>query len=120
LIDKESGVLSKTFTRVFFEDIADESPKFRTLAEKVYRECSEYVHGNAYTYQAIKDKLRFSEEIFTDWHEKVSSIRFVVLFALCARYLTSLDSTSRIDLEHIIIDELGHIPAIRALFEETE
>ncbi len=116
LIDKDKGVLSKSFTRVFFEDIAEDILHFRTIAEKVYRECSEYVHGNAETYRKISDELKFSHNIFTAWHEKAKSIHFVVLFALSARYLCFLDNTSVSKLESIITDELGHLNAIQDFF----
>lgn len=116
LIDKEKGVLSKSFIRVFFEDIADESPHFRTIAEKVYRECSEYVHGNAKTYKKISNELKFSDEIFRAWHEKSKNIHFVIQYALSSRYLCFLDKTDINKLESMITDELSHLNAIQAFF----
>ncbi len=116
LVDKQKGVLSKSFIRVFFEDIADESVHFQTIAEKVYRECSEYVHGNAKTYELISNELKFSDEIFRVWHEKSTNIYFVVLFALCSRYLGVLDKVHVDKLESMITDELSHLSAIQAFF----
>lgn len=46
LSDSENGVLSKNFCTIFFSELVDEAPGFRTLASTVYRECSEFVHGN--------------------------------------------------------------------------
>lgn len=118
LIDKDKGVLSKSFIKAFFEDIADQSVHFRKIAEKVYRECSEYVHGNAKTYKGITNELKFSEETFRAWHEKAKNIHFVLLFALSSRYLCFLDKNSINALESIITDELSHIDAIQALFSD--
>lgn len=119
LLDKDNGVLSKSFVRAFFGDIAEEAKSFRTIAEKVYRECSEYVHGNAHTHNLLSDNLEFSEKVYEDWHEKASNIRFVVMFSLCSRYLPALGRENLVRLEPIITDDLGHMDAIQAFLSDT-
>ncbi len=119
VVDPESGVFSKTFVRAFFESLEDEAPQYKNIAESVFRECSEYVHGNAYTHNRLPDSLRFEQNIFFDWHEKAKSARVVLSFALSLRYLHFVDKTSLRVLEPIIVDDLGHISAIRALLGGT-
>ncbi len=116
LIDAENGVYSKSFVKAFYVELAEEAPHYRVIAERVYRECSEYVHGNAHTHHTLPETLRFMEDAFYSWHEKAASIRLVVSFALCVRYLFDLQESTRNELEGVVLDELQHITAIRALY----
>lgn len=113
IVSVDNGVFSKNFIGAFYEELTDEASQYRVVAEKVYRECSEYVHGNAYTQEILPDCLKFDERLFLDWNEKAQNIRLVTSFALCARYLKFLDKSVIKELEPLIIYELGHIPAIR-------
>lgn len=115
LIDKENGVLSRQFIHLFTEPLADEANTYRAAAEAVYRECSEYVHGNANTHQVLPATIAFSEELFRSWHEKASTVRLVVMFALAARYLLDFDRGSRERLESVVLAHLGHSVSVRAL-----
>jgi len=115
LIDKESGVFSKSFVRVFYEDLVDLSLQHGAIAEKVYRECSEYVHGNANTHSTLDGKVTFQEQAFQDWHQKAKAVRLASSFALCARYVQLLEPEKRVQLETILLDNLGHISAVRAI-----
>ncbi len=119
LIDAEQGVFSKNFVRAFFEELAEETAEYRSIAGKLYRECSEYVHGSAYTHDTLPDALRFDETIFRDWNEKVVNVRLVISFAFSSRYLIFLDKDALRLLESVVISELGHIPAIRNRFGIT-
>jgi len=116
LVDTDTGVLSRQFVRAFNEALADEAPHYRGIAEKLYRDCSEYVHGNVDTCTSLPNALEFDEDVFFDWHEKAKTARLVVSFTLCARYLVLLGEESQNALEPVITDELGHIKEIRAFF----
>jgi hypothetical protein len=119
LIEPNKGIFSKYFMKAFYEDLTEEALHHQVIAEKIYRECSEYVHGNANTHTKIPDNLEFMEEIFLDWHEKAKTVRQIVTFALCARYLKFLDKDSLTSLEPIINDELGYLDSIRLFFGGT-
>lgn len=112
IVNPDSGVLSKRFVKIFYEALEQEAPHYRSMAEKVYRECSEYVHGNV---QAPLDaKLVFQESAFREWHAKAKTIRLVSSFALCARYVGISDDSAIPPLEHLLLENLGHLPAVRA------
>jgi hypothetical protein len=113
--DQDNGVLSKQFVRLFTDGLADEAPHYRGAAVAVYRECSEYVHGNAHTHHCIPANLAFDESSFDAWMSKGSVVRLVTTFALAARYLEDLDSAVRQRLEGTLLDHLGHSVAIRVL-----
>jgi hypothetical protein len=113
LIDHENGVLSKQFVRLFSEVLVEEVAQYRASAAAVYRECSEYVHGNAHTHRSLPDQLVFDEDPFAAWHAKASVVRLSVSFALAARYLADLNPESRARLENMLLDNLGHSTGVR-------
>lgn len=115
LIDDESGVLSKSFCALFLEDLADEIAHIRTLTQTVYRNCSEYVHGNPRLDASLPALLEHSLEAFTRWHELAKSVRYVLHFAFSMRYLASVDISHNPRLESVISENVGHIQAIRSL-----
>jgi hypothetical protein len=119
LVGEDTGVFSKTFVGAYNEALAEEARDYNGIARLLYRECSEFVHGNAHTYESLPEKLEFREEVFLDWQEKAHIARLTVTFALCARYLAFLGKTDLAELESTIIDELGHIPAIRVFFDKA-
>lgn len=118
LVSPDDGVLSKFFIDAFFDTLGDEAANYRAIAERVYRECSEYVHGNAATHDALPEQLRFVSTVFSDWHEKAASTRLVISFALAARYLEGLNKDERNSMEAIVLEQLRHVTIIRELFEQ--
>jgi hypothetical protein len=116
LIDKENGVLSKQFVRLFSEPFADAAAGYRGTAEGVYRECSEYVHGNAETHVSLPEGVAFDAGSFDKWQEKCGVICLAMSFCLAARYLTDMDATARSRVETMILDHLGHLPFVRTLY----
>jgi hypothetical protein len=115
LIDGDNGVLSKQFVRLFSEPLADEAPIYRGLAITLYRECSEYVHGNAHTHTELSEKIIFDGDTFEAWHKRASSMRLVISFALAARYLSDLEELGRANLETMVLDRLGHSMGVRLI-----
>lgn len=115
LIDAEKGILSKHFVHLFSEGLADEAAQYRSAAAAVYRECSEYVHGNAHTHRSIPEQLKFDDASFEAWHSKSSVVRLTISYALAARYLGDFDAAKRSRLENTLMDQLGHSVGVRAL-----
>jgi hypothetical protein len=116
LIDSETGVYAKSVIRVFCDDLAEQAPQYRAMTEKLYRECSEYVHGNIATHRRLPDGITFSKDIFLAWAEKASVAKLSVLFAFAARYSDDLDAGQRETIHGIVLDALGHLEPIRARF----
>ena len=113
LVNPDSGPLSKLFVDTFFPELGTEAHQFRSMAEAVYRECSEYVHGNAQTSEKLPKNLEFARDIFLRWHELSGVMRLVICFALSARYLLALDSDAKGKLVEEVKEQLGHIELIR-------
>ncbi|MDO3409736.1 hypothetical protein QWJ34_08170 [Saccharibacillus sp. CPCC 101409] len=116
VIDKESGIFSNDFITCFGEGFLEASDGYRILAQEVYRECSEFTHGNYRTQIYLPSSLEFNEELFLEWHDKAESIRVVITFCLCARYLNEVSSIGLYKLEAMISQYLGNLKYIQNYF----
>jgi hypothetical protein len=118
LKDTQSGVFSANFIRAFNPEFSDSAKQFLAIAEAVYRECSEFVHGNAGTHTIIPSDIRFQEEIFLSWHQKAATMRLAIIFVFSARYLNYVTKEAADRLEPIITDVLGNLPPVQAIFSQ--
>ncbi len=116
LADADTGLFSKKFARAFFEELEEQSAHYRAMAGAVYRECSEYVHGNAHTLGHLPDGVAFDQAVFREWHGKAQTVRLVSVFALCVRHLRQFDASRLHSLESVVLDNVGFIPQIRTVF----
>jgi hypothetical protein len=114
--DKESrqiqGIFSAKFCKAFFPELKNELSPFFTITTKVYRECSEFVHGNKNVIDKIPEKLEYSEELFYEWNRKADIIKRIILFAFCLRYLNQLKSEEIKKISATISEEFKSIPQI--------
>lgn len=113
IIDEDNGVFSHSFCRAFFPDLKDEIVHYRRIAQKVYRECSEYVHGNLSVQEKIPETLIFDDFLFNQWHNKAKTIKRVILFSLCLRYLKDIKPDRISTIEESAMEEFGHLEMIR-------
>ena len=115
LISQETGVLSVSFVSLFCETLEEKAPHFRAMSERLFRECSEYVHGNHHTHLALPDDLNYNQIVFRDWSSKVETFKLACLFCFAFRYADILPETNLTAPGNPIGDTLGHIPEIRQL-----
>ncbi|MDP8225539.1 MAG: hypothetical protein P9L99_19415 [Candidatus Lernaella stagnicola] len=120
ITDDTNGVLSVRFAKAFFPTLEQHVCQFRKNARKNYRKCSEYVHGNIKTLQDLPDTLAFNAQLFKSWHETANEVALVVSFSLALRYLKEFDSKELNIIESKLLDRLGHIEAIRLVFDEPQ
>tara|TARA_A100001391_G_scaffold192852_1_gene167454 strand:+ start:348 stop:1142 length:795 start_codon:yes stop_codon:yes gene_type:complete len=113
LIDKADGVLSKNFVKLFSEAFVDEAGSYLGTASALYRELSEFVHGNSSTHELISEELGFDQELFESWHEKAASVRLNIMFLLSMRYLAEFSDEQKNGVEEVLLDRLGHSGAVR-------
>jgi len=119
LVDPETGPLSARTCGAFFPELSEHVGNFRKLALTLYREVSECIHGNVPFHIPLPSSLEFSAETFDLWQSKARLLRLIIHFALALRYLPTLPMTKRRPLEGPVIEQLGHIAAVRAAFEES-
>ena len=116
LKDAQTGVFSVNFIRAFNPDFSDSAKQYSAIAEVVYRECSEFVHGNASTHATLPLDITFQKEAFFNWHDKAATMRLAIMFAFSARYLNYITKDARDRMEPIITDLLGNLPPVQTIF----
>lgn len=84
-------------------------------AKKVYRQLSEYVHGNNETWEACSIKISYDERLLKFYFESINLISEIILFVLCCRYLKSF-STETIESLEFLPEEMSHISYVREFF----
>jgi hypothetical protein len=111
--DADDAIFSVRFANAFFPELKPHLPHYRSLAAKVYRECSECVHGNVPTLVPLPKKLEFDQPIFDLWHEKAETSALVIHFALTLRYFNEVNEADRDPIEPALAERLGYVPEIR-------
>ncbi len=114
ITDADNGVFSARFARAFGPELEAHRKHYGGLATKLYRECSECVHGNVPQQIALPETFEFSDAVFRLWHQKADVAALVVTFGLCLRYFRELGHGGKTSLEAILLDRLGHLPEVRA------
>lgn len=117
LKDDQTGVFAHNFIAAFNEEFADLGKQYRAIAESAYRECSQYVHGNASTHLPPAATLKFDAGQAGAWMERAKSIRLALIFAFAARYLNHIEVGST--LETTLRDVLGHLQPIQSYFDQA-
>lgn len=115
--DENKGVFSHNFLRAFFPELGEYRAQYLTLVNTVYRECSEYVHGNPSTHDNDAGPIEYDAERVKDFHDKVETVRLCSLFAFVTRYLPTTSQADRAGVEPIVLEAFGNLPEIQAQFE---
>lgn len=116
LVDTDNGVLSIRFADAFFPELRDDVSKYNGTVRKVYRDLSEFVHGNVHTWKLTPAHLNFNKELHDRWCRHLKSIAEVAFFGFSLRYLKEVDPKNLTHLEAPVIERLGHIETIRHHF----
>ena len=111
--DKELGIFSQRWASGFFPELTGHVKTYNTLARETYRSLSEFVHGNAYTWEVNKAQIMFEEKLFNQWIDNFSKYSQIISFALCLRFMKHLDSSSINCLEAHLHEFVGHITEVR-------
>lgn len=106
-------MFSKRFVSTFFIGLEEKCKHYNVLAEALYRECSECVHGNMPKEIVIPKGLTYSKETLEMWVTKSQSSSLLVNFALAMRYLNDLSPSQISSLREVLNENLGHIELIR-------
>jgi len=113
LINEDDGVLSKRFSKAFFYELEEIINEYNRKSKKVYREMSEYVHGNSDTWQQSGLSLKYNEELKNKYFELFKEVSEILLFVLNCRYLKSFNEEKIDSISEFLLEDLGHIAAIR-------
>ena len=113
LIDAENGVLSRRYADAFFPALRASVDSHNTVAGKVYRNLSEYVHGNSNTWEGSAKSIELDSLLQEKWIQHMEDACTVVEYALVLRFLKEIDLKQTPALAETINSSLGHIEALR-------
>ena len=113
IINEETGVFTPRFARAFFPELQSNVGGVLGIARGLYRELSECTHGNVPSAIQLPKDIRFDSEAFQTWCNKADTLRTIVHFALALRYLRELHGHRLRAVEHLMIERLGNISAVR-------
>jgi hypothetical protein len=120
ILDLDKGVFAKNFVEAFCSELIEESKHIRSTSEKLYRECSEYVHGNHAASLTLPEGVAFSKPSFLLWSEKAKSTFLVIHYALSVRYIKELKKDFFEKIEPVLNDEIGHIKGFEFIFNKVK
>ena len=122
LMDDQNGVFGKQFISVYANDIdSSRNIEFLNIAKAVYRECSEFVHGNYKKLSILSNGLQYNENAFERYIDCFSSIQYVISMALFIRFRELLNVPEVLTtLESAIMDNIGMLPEVQLLYNRGE
>jgi hypothetical protein len=116
ITDIEKGVFCKDYFEAYSPEFTEYSLELLNICKQLYRELSEYTHGNLLATQTLPAEIIFNEEIFIDINQKIDSIRHLITFLFFIRYKNILSNKAVHDLENPIMDVIGNYPEVQAFF----
>jgi hypothetical protein len=116
LVDADEGVFAVNFVKAFGSGLEENAAQYRTMAEKVYRECSEFVHGNLHTHQDPPGAIDYDRELLLAWANRASATWLAFLFAYCSRYLKFFQKRQLKEIEFIVLDNFGHMVPVQQIY----
>lgn len=116
IVDLENGLFSRPYIEAFFSDAHDNMNEFLVMSKEVYRECSEFVHGN-FSVEEHTVNLEFKEKTFSLWHQTADTIQLIITFSLFVRYNELINTKSLISKsESIVMEKIGYIESVRDFY----
>lgn len=116
IMDDDKGVYSESFMKAFNPQLMSYRNQYMGLARSVYRECSEYVHGNPVTHEDVSVVVSYDADRAQSFHDKVETVRLCILFLFVSRYLSELSPGDLAVVEPIVLESFGSLPEIQAHF----
>ncbi len=115
LTEKDSGIFSAAFIRAFFPAIEAHGSRMQSAADKLYRESSEFVHGNYQKIEILPNQIKFSEHLIAKWVDSIESNKVIVLFVLFMRFSYDFDPAEIRGLYESSSDDLCDIEGFNSL-----
>jgi hypothetical protein len=115
IMDADSGVLSLRFSDAFFPELSAFVREYREKSSILYRQLSEFVHGNYETWSKSGMHIQYNKKTVTEYFFQYRGVVEILILSLSIRYLKAMPDSSLENLE-FVSDEFKHIEAIRVHF----
>lgn len=118
IVNLDTGIYSQSFVASYSPEFSDIAGELCKIALQLYRELSEYIHGNPRALKLLSNRsYNFCESCFSDIVLKINSMKYLINMTFFIRYKEQLINQHTLgSLEQIIIDNIGSDPQIQAFF----
>ena len=114
LIDSDQGVLSPRYANAFFPELKADIEEYREQAKTLYRTLSEFVHGNQYTGNSLRQALSITKRVKTPGPCTISRwARYLPLLYVLGTVESWSHTLSKVECS--LSDRLGHLHDVRSL-----
>jgi len=107
----------KDLVKLFFSEMVEFVDEYNKKTSSIYRELSEFVHGNNETWTKSGLTIKYNDNLKNDYFVVFDKISDVIIFALCNRYLKSFNKIQLDSLSIFLLEEMKHVSAIREYLE---
>ena len=112
IVDLDSGLFSSNYTSAFFSELCASSKLILDLAKRVYRECSQFTHGNYSAWEVIKYPPVYDEKAFVKFLDEAESIKYIIEYSFFIRFIKEIPKEKITDFESQIRESLGHLKEV--------
>lgn len=112
ITDQESGLFSKPYISAFCPDMCTLSNIVGVSTRNLYRECSEFVHGNYNIAFSYTEEFKYNEGNLLIFFDKLKNLRYILEFSLFVRFQNEFDSKDISKFEPQLVEYLGHLHEI--------
>ena len=118
IVDQQKGIFGKEYINSYAKDIdGNRSIELLTIAKNIYRECSEYVHGNYGKLMLLTENMEYNEENVDRYIEVFESVKYLISVSLLIRFRELFDKEEiLVKLESVLMDNLGMLPEVQELY----
>jgi len=118
--DPNNGVLSHRFYNAFFPELKEATDSYLTKSKLLYRDLSEYVHGNHDTWITESEALKIDKNEIEQFEKCLKSFQEISNFALSLRFLKEFNSNKLEQVEPIVLESLNHIIPITQFLSKAK
>lgn len=118
IISTEGGVFSNSFLGAFWPELKGSASEYMGLSAKLYRECSEFVHGNPQSFVDAGHEILFDRTVLLQWIDRADTARLTIEYAFLARFLPHLSHQTQLALQDIAIENFGHLVSFQSIYEK--
>lgn len=118
LMHKDDGIFSIPFAHVYWSSAKERVSNYRNMADKIYRECSEYVHGNNDTHDFLPKTFGYSKDAISYWKSNLDTVVLLFLYSFLLRFNDEITKDTISKLSTILNDNLGYISEVRDLLSQ--
>lgn len=109
ITNTDSGLFSYNYFSIFAPEMWTLSQLMLELAKRVYRECSEFTHGNYRIFGSLNKTIFYEDSLIKQFFELLGSVKYIIEFSFFVRFNKELGQEDIPAFEPQITEYLGHL-----------